>query len=210
MAAPTNAAKCEESPCQPGAVHTWHIASFPCAAEFGCCRGTTDIGQAAPIKGWGLARNGEFVEPAQADATCPVPSQKIFRFWRRANHFYNSRVLLLEGAFRDRHERGVECGGRGCALDEWRRRGRRSRVVLAPRRWRQVGGGNSADDGDKKARSPGRARRKPLKPLRAGMPGDPGGPVVTTLVWFLFFPREAAGALGTRHSPRPPGGRKLS
>jgi hypothetical protein len=28
MAAPTNAAKCEESPCQPGAVHTWRMASF--------------------------------------------------------------------------------------------------------------------------------------------------------------------------------------
>jgi hypothetical protein len=27
-------------------------------------------------------------------------------------------------------------------------------VVLTPRRWRQVGGGNSAGDGDKKARSP--------------------------------------------------------
>jgi len=26
---------------------------------------------------------------------------------------------------------------------------------------------------------------------------------VTTLVWFYFFPREAAGATGTRHSPRP-------
>src|SRR5258707_11857507 len=25
MAAPTNAAKREESPCQPGAVHTWHV-----------------------------------------------------------------------------------------------------------------------------------------------------------------------------------------
>src|SRR6202043_3681507 len=33
---------------------------------------------------------------------------------------------------------------------------------------------------------------------------------LTTLVWFLFFPREAAGAMDTRHSPRPPGGRKLS
>jgi hypothetical protein len=33
-------------------------------------------------------------------------------------------------------------------------------------------------------RSPGRARNKPLKPLRAGMPGDSGGPVVTTLVCF--------------------------
>jgi len=41
------------------------------------------------------------------------------------------------------------------------------------------------------------------------MPVDGGGPVVTTLVWFLNFPREAVGALRTRHSLRPllPGGR---
>jgi hypothetical protein len=44
--------------------------------------------------------------------------------------------------------------------------GRRSRVVLTPRRWRQVGGSDSAGDGGKQARSPGRARYKPLKPLR--------------------------------------------
>jgi hypothetical protein len=36
----------------------------------------------------------------------------------------------------------------------------------------------SAGDGGKRARSPGRARRKPLKPLRAGMPGDAGVLVV--------------------------------
>jgi hypothetical protein len=52
-------------------------------------------------------------------------------------------------------------------------------------------------------RSPGRARYKPLKPLRAGMPGVSGGPVATTLVCFFYFAREAAGAAGTRHSPRP-------
>ena len=57
--------------------------------------------------------------------------------------------------------------------------GRRSRVVLTPRRWRQVGGSDSAGDGGKKARSPGRARNKLLKPSRAGMPGDPGATVVT-------------------------------
>src|ERR1700738_5559386 len=34
------------------------------------------------------------------------------------------------------------------------------------------------DDGGKTARSPGRARRKPLKPLRAGMPGYSGVLVV--------------------------------
>src|SRR6266576_4572708 len=32
----------------------------------------------------------------------------------------------------------------------------------------------SVGDGGKRARSPGRARRKPLKPLRAGTPGDSG------------------------------------
>jgi hypothetical protein len=31
MAAPTNAAKREESSCQSGAVHTWHIAVPTCA-----------------------------------------------------------------------------------------------------------------------------------------------------------------------------------
>jgi hypothetical protein len=58
-------------------------------------------------------------------------------------------------------------------------RGRRSRVVLTPRRWRQVGERNFTGDGGKKARSPGRARNKRLKPSRAGMPGDPGATVVT-------------------------------
>jgi hypothetical protein len=39
--------------------------------------------------------------------------------------------------------------------------GRRSRVVLMPRCWHQVSGSDSASDGGKKARSPGRARYKP-------------------------------------------------
>jgi hypothetical protein len=70
------------------------------------------------------------------------------------------------GAYRDRHGRGAGCGGRGGAIDEQRLSGRPNRVVLTPRRWCQVGGSNSADDGGKRARSPGRARSKPLKPLR--------------------------------------------
>ena len=57
-------------------------------------------------------------------------------------------------------------------------------------------------DGDNKARSPGRVRRKPLKPSRAGMPGDSGATVVTNARAF-YTPRAAAGASGTRHSPRP-------
>jgi len=51
--------------------------------------------------------------------------------------------------------------------------GRRSRVVLTPRRWRQVvdNAAHCDDDGDNKPGSPGRARRKPLKPFARGMPG---------------------------------------
>src|SRR5216684_404929 len=56
----------------------------------------------------------------------------------------------------------------------------------------------------RRIRSPGRARNKPLKPLRAGMPGDLGctcGDYARVL--HLNSAREAMGAAGTRHSPRP-------
>src|ERR1700674_5451394 len=68
----------------------------------------------------------------------------------------------------------------------------------------------SADDGGKTARSPGRARHKLLKPLRAGMPGDSGVLVVTRVRSTNTSAHEAAGATGTRHSPRPPWGRKIN
>jgi hypothetical protein len=71
--------------------------------------------------------------------------------------------------------------------------GRQNRVVPTPRRWRQVlrscvgptglRQNISADDGGKRARSP-RARHKPLKPLRAGMPGDSGVLVVTRVHFY--------------------------
>jgi hypothetical protein len=83
--------------------------------------------------------------------------------------------------------------------------GRRSRVVLTPRRWRQVGERHFTGDGGNKARSPGRARNKRLKPSRAGMPGDPGATVVTNARAY-YSTRAAAGATGTRHSPLPPWG----
>jgi hypothetical protein len=136
------------------------------------------------------------------------------------------------GAYHDRHGRGEGCGGRGSVRRETWVAGRvgerpvsdqqhaderccgvrRSRVVLTPRRWRQVRGVKSAqpgldktyplDDGGKRARSPGRARRKPLKPLRAGTPGDSGVLVVTRVRSTNTSAHEAAGATGIRRSPR--------
>jgi hypothetical protein len=57
--------------------------------------------------------------------------------------------------------------------------------------------------GDNQARSPGRARHRPLKPFACGNAGFSGGLVVDLLVCFFTFTHEAAGALGARHSPRP-------
>src|SRR6266851_3826088 len=66
----------------------------------------------------------------------------------------------------------------------------------------------SADDGDKKARSPGRARRKPLKPLRAGMPGESGATVVTNSCAFYFCTR-GCGCGGHPAFPTPSVGRRI-
>src|SRR5216684_3986979 len=68
----------------------------------------------------------------------------------------------------------------------------------------------SADDGGKRARSPGRARHKLLKPLRAGMPGVPVYLLLLVCVLPIQSAHEAAGAAGTRHSPRPPWGREIN
>jgi hypothetical protein len=106
-----------------------------------------------------------------------------------------------KGAFRDRHERKVGMRWTRAALLT---RALFVRVVLNAgvklSRSKLLGG-----DGGKKARSPRRVRRKPLKPSRAGMPGDSGATVVTNARVF-YTTRAAAGASGTRHSPLPPWG----
>jgi hypothetical protein len=76
----------------------------------------------------------------------------------------------------------------GGARDECTERGRRSRVVLMPRRWRQVLRKLTLlrGDGDKKPDRRG-ARSKPLKPIAQGRPGISGEPVVTNLRVFYFY-----------------------
>jgi hypothetical protein len=79
---------------------------------------------------------------AQKDSTLPV-GQIITTGLRRSTP--------NRGAFRDRHERwdGMRWT-RLCGLTSGAVRGRRSRVVLAPLGWRQVGDDalHRADDGD--------------------------------------------------------------
>src|SRR6476620_9599988 len=59
-----------------------------------------------------------------------------------------------------------------------------------------------ADDGGKRARSPGRARRKPLKLLRGECRAISGVTVVTNARVY-YTTRAAADASGVRHSLRP-------
>jgi hypothetical protein len=90
--------------------------------------------------GIALRQNANF--SWQIKMICPVQSyfQKYFlsRLTQITSELTPSRPT--KGAYRDRHGRGMGCGGRWCAADEQHWRGRRSRVVLTPRRWRQVGG----------------------------------------------------------------------
>jgi len=141
----------------------------------------------------------------QLDSTCPVPFAKIFRFVFYPNHIYNPRRSVpMQGRIAIVTDAGRNAVDAGCAFDERRlARGRPSRVVLTPRRRRQVGGRQLPPATVTRRPIAGESTKQPLKPLRAGMPGDPGELVVTTLVCFLHFAHEAAGAAGTRHSPRP-------
>jgi hypothetical protein len=130
-------------------------------------------------------------------------SQKINPFPLTPNQIHiSSHPTPLEGRIAIVTDAGRDAMDAGGAFDESAGCGRRSRVVLTPRRWRQVCGGNFAGDGNNKARSPGRARRKPLKPLRREgrvsrrTCGDELG-------CFLHLAHEAAGATGTRLSLRP-------
>ena len=59
-----------------------------------------------------------------------------------------------------------------------------------------------ADDGDKKAGHRGE-HEVSRKTIARGMPGRSGVTVVTMLVCFFSFAREAAGASRARHSLRP-------
>jgi hypothetical protein len=85
-------------------------------------------------------------------------------------HFRRRPVPLKRGVSRSSRTLGVGCDGRDGTADERCHCGRRSRSVLIPRRWYQACG-DPAGDGGKTARSPGRLRRKPLKPFVRGKPG---------------------------------------
>jgi hypothetical protein len=124
----------------------------------------------------------------QITESCPAPFAKIFRFALTPNQHYiprrpvpqrGARAIVTDagrdavdtdGAEDDRRWRWTakSCGPDAPTLES------SFAGISARRRWQ-------------KSPVTGRARRKPLKPLRAGMPGDLGEPVVTTLVCFFHL-----------------------
>jgi hypothetical protein len=84
---------------------------------------------------------GWFCEPIQSDLAGPVPTAKTFPFSSTPNQwFLRSRSAVRKRALRDRHERWVRNAMDAAAREtNAAARVRRSRVVLTPRRWRQVG-----------------------------------------------------------------------
>src|ERR1700680_2937236 len=89
------------------------------------------------------------------------------------------------------------------AADERAQCGRRSRVVLTPRCWRQVRE-KQASCGRRWQQSPvtGESTKETVKTIARGKPDDPVEPVVSNSCAF-FTAQEAAGAIGARLSPRP-------
>src|SRR5436853_181313 len=79
---------------------------------------------------------------------------------------------------------------------------RRSRVVLTPRCWRQVGGRCPAGDGGKRAVHRGE-RAISRKAIAQGRPECSRCPVCSCALLFAQIARETAGAASTRSSLRP-------
>jgi hypothetical protein len=98
----------------------------------------------------------------EINASLPVQScpKKYSHFPFDPNHFYiRRRSVPMQGRIAIVTDAGRNAVDAGCAFDERRwARGRPSRVVLTPRRRRQALRKFPRGDGDKKARSPGRAR----------------------------------------------------
>ena len=88
-----------------------------------------------------------------------------------------------------------------CLPGENARSVRRSRVVLAPRPWRYVGG-KSAGNGGKKGRFPGESTYKPSNHC-AGKAGMSRLYLSNPCALFYLFAHGAAGAVGARLSLRP-------
>jgi hypothetical protein len=81
--------------------------------------------------------------------------------------------------------------------------GRRSRVVLTPRRWCQVGGRRFRRRRWQKSPVTGESAEETVKTIARGMPGETGVTVVTMLVCFILFCTRGCGCIERPAFPAP-------
>jgi hypothetical protein len=113
------------------------------------------------------------VDREPKSAAPPSPSRLTRGAFRESSRTYVRDAVDADGA---QDERAESRTAKSCGSDT-------PTLVSSWRRCLRI----VACDGGKKARSQRRARRKPLKPFAQGMSECFGGPVVTTLVCFLFL-----------------------
>jgi hypothetical protein len=137
------------------------------------------------VRRWGSTR-AHCARRANHRHTCPAPFAKIILFSFCANHFH-SRAIPFRKRGVSRSSRtlvrdAVDVGG---ALTNAPARGRRSRVVLTPRRWRQVLE-KQASWGRRWQESPvtGESAEETVKTIARGMPDVSGVTVVTNACAF--------------------------
>ena len=106
---------------------------------------------------------------------CPTvqpPYQKFFAFpFGRNTSTRSTHPTPQRGVSRSSRTRGGMRWTWAARRRTRRPRGRRSRMVLTPRRWRQVGGSVSAGDGGNKARLTGESTKETVKTIACGNAG---------------------------------------
>jgi hypothetical protein len=137
----------------------------------------------------------------QITESCPAPLRKIFRFSFDPNHFTEShRPVPQRGVRTSRtrdgmwwtRQRGLTNGAEADGEVVWSWRpdaGVKCRGFSARRRWQ-------------KSPVTGESTKETVKTIAQGRPGVSGGPVVTTLVCFLFCTR-GCGCSGHPAFPAP-------
>jgi hypothetical protein len=142
-----------------------------------------------------ICRAGDFARRAN------LPQSTLLIYDPNQRHIPHCPASQRGGSRSSRTRGGMRWTQRRRA-DERRRSGRRSRVVLTPRRWRQVRGRQLSRA--TVARKPGHRGERGIsrKTIARGMPGVSGVTVVTNACAF-YTPHAAAGASSARHSLRP-------
>jgi hypothetical protein len=150
----------------------------------------------------------KFSTTGKSPAKSSSPKIKNISLYRNSDLRYVSAQPAPPGGDASRSSRNVGAGCDGRLLRQviFTRRNvgsvRRSRVVLAPRPWRQVGGKCPAGDGGKTGRSPGRARIS-RKTIARGKPGCLGCTLSNPCAFFRYSRTRGCGCIQRPAFPAP-------